>query len=153
MKKRKTARDSALTMLERCDRTEKEMRQKLKEREYTPDEIDETVEFLKEYRYINDAEYAGRYIRVYSSKKSIRQIHYNLEQKGISRDLMEAAFGENLVNEEAQVRHYLTKKGYQPGERMEPNQYRRLTGALCRKGFSYDVIRRVTDQMCQDELS
>ena len=45
----KTVRDCALTLLEYCDRTEQEMRRKLKEREYTPEEIEKTIVFLKEY--------------------------------------------------------------------------------------------------------
>lgn len=151
MKQRKSARECALTMLERYDRTEMEMRKKLKEREYTPEEIEETISFLKEYRYVNDAEYADRYIRVCSLKKSIRQIRCDLERKGVAKELIAERLGENQVDEEEQVRRLLIKKGYRPGERMDPDQYRKLMGSLCRKGFSFEVIRRVTDRMCEEE--
>lgn len=151
MKQRKSARECALTILERYDRTEMEMRKKLKEKEYTPEEIEETIGFLKEYRYVNDAEYADRYIRVCSLKKSIRQIRCDLERKGVAKELIAERLGENHVDEEEQVRRLLIKKGYRPGERMEPDQYRKLMGALCRKGFSFEVIRRVTGQMCEEE--
>lgn len=151
MKQRKSARECALTILERYDRTEMEMRKKLKEKEYTPEEIEETIGFLKEYRYVNDAEYADRYIRVCSLKKSIRQIRCDLERKGVAKELIAERLGENHVDEEEQVRRLLIKKGYRPGERMEPDQYRKLMGALCRKGFSFEVIRRVTGQMCEKE--
>lgn len=151
MKQRKSARECALTILERYDRTEMEMRKKLKEKEYTPEEIEETIGFLKEYRYVNDAEYADRYIRVCSLKKSIRQIRCDLERKGVAKELIAERLGENHVDEEEQVRSLLIKKGYRPGERMEPDQYRKLMGALCRKGFSFEVIRRVTGQMCEEE--
>lgn len=151
MRKRKSARDCALSILERSDRTEKEMRQKLKEREYTPEEIDETILFLKEYRYIDDAEYADRYIRVYSSRKSARQIFCSLERKGIAKDLIESALSEHPAEEEEQVRRFLLKKGYEPGVRMEPDQYRKLTASLCRRGFSYETIRRVTDRMREED--
>lgn len=151
MKQKKSARECALTILERFDRTEMEIRKKLKEREYTPEEIEETVRFLKEYRYVNDAAYAEKYIRVYSAKKSIRQIRCDLERKGVAKELVAESLGENPVDEEEQVRRLLIKKGYQPGEWMEPDQYRKMMGALCRKGFSYDVIRRVTERMCGEE--
>lgn len=151
MKQRKSARECALSILERYDRTEMEMRKKLKEKEYTPEEIEETLGFLKEYRYVNDAEYADRYIRVCSLKKSIRQIRCDLERKGVAKELIAERLGENHVDEEEQVRRLLIKKGYRPGERMEPDQYRKLMGALCRKGFSFEVIRRVTGQMCEEE--
>lgn len=151
MKQRKSARECALSILERYDRTEMEMRKKLKEKEYTPEEIEETLGFLKEYRYVNDAEYADRYIRVCSLKKSIRQIRCDLERKGVAKEVIDEKLGENQVDEEEQVRRLLMKKGYRPGERMEPDQYRKLMGALCRKGFSFAVIRRVTDRMCEEE--
>lgn len=151
MRERRTARECALGLVECCDRTEKEIRQKLKDREYVPDEIDEAVVFLKEYHYVDDAEYARRYIHICSSKKSMRQIRAALERKGVDRNLIAEGLEEEPVDEEAQVRRLLLKKGYQPGQRMEADCYRKLTGALCRKGFSYDTIRRVTDQMCEEE--
>ena len=46
----RTVRECALALLEFRDRTERELRQKLKEREYSAGEIEETVLFLKEYR-------------------------------------------------------------------------------------------------------
>lgn len=51
----RTVRECALALLEFRDRTERELRRKLKEREYSTEEIDETVLFLKEYRYLDDA--------------------------------------------------------------------------------------------------
>ncbi|MDO5406391.1 MAG: regulatory protein RecX [Eubacteriales bacterium] len=147
---RKPARECALSLLERSDRTEREMRQKLKDREYSPEEIDGTLDFLKEYRYIDDGEYARKYVRIYSSRKSIRQIRCGLEQKGVARELIDGALGETAVDEETQIRAYLLKKGYRPGERMESAAFRKLTGALSRRGFSFDAIRRVTNQMCEE---
>lgn len=152
MKKHKTAKECALFLLEYRDRTEKEMRQKLKEREYTQEEIDQVLVFLKEYRFINDAEYTRRYIRVNSTKKSTRQIRVELEKKGIGKELLSLCLEEAPVDEEEQIRKLLVKKGYVPGEKMEPDAYRKVMGALCRKGFDYDTIRRVTARMCQEDL-
>ena len=53
----RTVRECALALLEFRDRTERELRRKLKEREYSTEEIDETVLFLKEYRYLDDEAY------------------------------------------------------------------------------------------------
>lgn len=138
-------------LLEYHDRTEKEMRQKLKEREYGQEEIDQVLTFLKEYGYINDAEYTKRYLRVYSKKKSARQITADLQKKGIEKDIITLCLEESPVDEEEQIYKLLVKKGYTPGEKMEPDAYRKLMGILCRKGFSYENIRRVTAQMCEEE--
>lgn len=145
MRERKSARECALFLLEYRDRTEQEMRGKLTEREYLPEEIDEAIHFLKEYRYIDDAEYAKRYIRVYSARKSARQLRGELERRGISRELIALALAEEPVDEEEQLRLLLQKKGYLPGQRMEPAAYRKLMAALARKGYSYELIRKLTD--------
>lgn len=144
MRERKSARECALFLLEYRDRTEQEMRGKLTEREYLPEEIDEVIHFLKEYRYIDDAEYAKRYIRVYSARKSSRQLRGELERKGVDRELIALALEEEPVDEEEQLQLLLQKKGYQPGQRMEPAAYRKLMAALARKGYSYELIRKLT---------
>lgn len=147
----RSAREAALAILERSDRTEKEVRQKLHDKGYEPEEIEEAVSFLKEYRYVNDAEYARKYTRVVSSRKSVRQICCDLERKGVDRDLIDDALDEIKVDEEAQIRAYLLKKGHQPGERMEAAAWRKLAGALGRKGFSYEAIRHATGRMREEE--
>ena len=146
----KTARECALALLEFRDRTERELRQKLKEREYGPEEIEETVLFLNEYRYLDDEAYAGRYIRSCASRKSRRQIRADLERKGVSREVIDLSFQEEAVDEESQIEKLLLKKGYEPGKRMEPADYWRLMGTLGRRGFSSEAIRRVTDRMSED---
>lgn len=151
MRKQKSARECALTMLERCDRTEQEMRQKLKEKQYQPEEIDPVIDFLKEYRYIDDRAYTERYICANASRKSRRRLRYDLERKGICPELIESGLEETPVEEEEQIRRFLTKKGWQPGVRMEMDQYRKVTAALNRKGFSYETILRVVHAPAEEE--
>lgn len=146
----RSVRDCALSILERADRTEQELRRKLKERGYEPQEIDETADFLKEYGYIDDTAYAGRYARTYSSRKSIRQIRFDLEKKGVDRDAIDAVLEDTEVDEAAQIRAFLLKKGCRPGERIDTAVCRKLTGALSRKGFSYEAIRSVMVRMCDE---
>ncbi len=147
----RTVRECALALLEFRDRTEQELIRKLRERGYNPDEIEETVLFLKEYRYLDDEAYAGRYIRSCAARKSRRQIRADLERKGISREVIDLQLQEKDVDEDSQIRKFLEKKGYEPGKRMESAEYRRLMGALGRRGFSGEAIRRVTQQMREEQ--
>lgn len=126
------------------------MRKKLKDREYQPEEIEETMAFLEEYHYIDDREYVRKYIRTYSSHKSIRRICAELEQKGVDRELIHAGIQDLPVDEETQIIKWLRKKGYEPGEPLEWAQYRRLTAALGRRGYSFDIIRKATEQMYEE---
>lgn len=150
MREKKSAREYCLSMLERFDRTEHQIRSKLKEKEYSAEEIEEVLSFLKEYRFINDAEYARKYIRVYSAKKSIRKLRYDLERKGIDKELIADALEDQPVDEEEQVIGLLKKKGYQPGEWMEPAAFQKLAASLARKGYSYQVIRKAMSRGPED---
>lgn len=149
-RKPKPVRDCALSLLERSDKTAWEMRKKLGEREYQPEEIEETMAFLEEYHYVDDREYVRKYIRTYSSRKSIRRIRAELEQKGVDGELINAGILDLPVDEEAQIVQWLRKKGYEPGEPIEWAQYRRLTAALGRRGYSYEMIRRAAEQMYEE---
>ena len=146
----RTVRECALALLEFRDRTEWELRQKLKEREYSAEEIDETVLFLKEYRYLDDEAYVGRYIRSCAARKSRRQIRADLEHKGVSREIIDLQLQEKTVDEDSQIRKLLQKKGYVPGKRLEPTEYRRIMGALGRRGFSGEGIRKAMESMREE---
>lgn len=143
----KSARDCALSLLEYRDRTEWELSGKLAEQGYEPEEIQETLTFLKKYHYVDDAEYTRRYISAASSRKSIRRIRQELIQKGVDREILDAGFEEAEIDEEALIRSCLRKKGYQPGQRMEEGAYRKMMASLSRKGFSFDGIRRAMEGM------
>ena len=146
----RTVRECALALLEFRDRTERELRQKLKEREYSAEEINETVLFLKEYRYLDDEAYADRYIRSCAVRKSRRQIRADLERKGVSREIIDLQLQEKTVDEDSQIRKLLQKKGYVPGKRLEPAEYRRIMGALGRRGFSGEAIRKAMESMREE---
>ena len=143
----RSARDQALSFLEYADRTEEELSRKLKERGYSPAEIQDALSFLLEYHYLDDRAYAERYVRARAGRKSRRQIRAELEQKGIAGELIETALADGTVDEEGQIRRFLEKKGVCSGEETDPRQFRRVTAALARKGFSYDKIRSVIGQM------
>ena len=55
-------KNAALKIIERSYKTEKEVRDKLREKEYTDSQIEKSIEFLKEYNFVNDDSYAKAYI-------------------------------------------------------------------------------------------
>lgn len=142
----KTARECALSLLEYRDRTTQEMRWKLAERGYEPDQIEEAVGFLTDYRYLDDAEYARRYIRSAAARKSIRQLRQELSERGVDREILDVCLEEAELDEEAVIRAFLNKKGYETGVPSDPETRRKLTASLGRRGFSFDAIRRVMEE-------
>ena len=138
----KRARERCLYLLKAKDRTEQEIRRKLKEGFYPPEAVESAVEFLKEYRFVDDEKYCRGYIRDYGGKKSRTQLEFELGNRGIPREMAACFLEENPVDEESQILRYLRKKGYEK-EATPPKEKAKMASALARKGFSFDEIYRV----------
>lgn len=146
----KRARERAINILKNSDKTELELRRKLKDGYYPEEAIDAAVKLLMDYRYVDDENYAERYVETQGNKKSKRQLSFDLERKGIGRDTIERLLEENPVDEDAQIRKFLQKKHYESGK-MESKEVAKLTAALGRKGFSFEAIRRVMSEDFDNE--
>lgn len=137
----KRGRERALYLLKYSDRTEQELRRKLSEGFYPPGVIDQVLDFLKEYHYIDDENYGRRYVETYSNRKSRRQLQSDLQQKGLSRELITELLDDFPIDEESQIRVFLQKKHFDRAS-ATPKERAKLTAALGRKGFSFESIRK-----------
>lgn len=138
------AKRRALHILERCDRTEKELREKL-ERSYEPEAVDEAVAYVKSFRYLDDMRYAVNYLSCRGQEKSRRQLEQELlYRKGISRDILEKACLEvEPQDEREQIRRWMEKKRIHP-ETADQAELRRFYSFLMRRGFrSEDILREI----------
>lgn len=137
------ARKYALKLLDRHIYTESSLIRKLKDREYDEYTITTTTTFLKEYGYINDAEYARHYMTsaMQTGKSGIRKIKYDLAGKGISKEIIEEIAtefeDENADSEPEQVIKLLDKK--LKGDFSFPNLMKAKRYAFSR-GFSAEAI-------------
>ena len=139
------ARNKGLYYLQFSGKTENEMRKKLAEQGFSPASVEDAVLFLKHYRYLDDEDYARRYVEKNDHKKSIRQMKFDLRQKGIGDDLVEMVFEDMEVDESAQILGLLRKKNYDP-EDPDPAKRQKIYAFLARKGFSYDAINSAMKQ-------
>lgn len=142
----KRARERVLYLLKSSDKTEQELRRKLKEGFYPQEVIDYAIHFLKEHRFINDQEYAKRYVEFNSRKKSERQIEFELKRKGLDKEIIGDILKEQPVDEAAIVRDYIRKKRLNP-EQMDAREKSKVMASLGRKGFSYESVSRVLGEI------
>ena len=140
----KRAKLRALHLLNDMDRTEAQLRTKLKQGLYTEDIIEQTIEYVKSFGYIGDASYARRYIQSRQKNKSKKEIYMELCKKGVAKEEIDSAMEECYENhgEEEAIRTLLRKKKYNPEQATEAKT-QKIYGYLARKGFSYDQIRQV----------
>lgn len=138
----KRARERVLYLLKASDKTEQELVRKLKDGGYPKEAIDYAVGFVKEHRFINDEDYGKRYVEFNSSRKSEKQIQFELQRKGLDKEMIRDILKEQPVAEEAQIQAYIRKKRIDPKE-LDRKERSKVMASLGRKGFSYEAVNRV----------
>ncbi|AOT68217.1 regulatory protein RecX [Geosporobacter ferrireducens] len=137
----------ALNYLSYRSRTESEMTRYLIGKEYSEEVIRKVIERLIELNYLNDYEYARRYIEITGENKALSSdmIKIHLKQKGIPSEVIKDALNALEVDElEHCIR--LLKKKVKENEYLSDNQQRiKLKSYLFRKGFRMEVIHKAID--------
>lgn len=147
----KRAKLCAMHFLEHMDRTEHQLRKKLASLFYPDNIIDDAVDYVKRYHYIDNVRYAASYIEYRKEDKSMRQLEQELLLKGISREIFQAAADQiEFPDEERQIRKWLDKKHYS-GDQADRKETDRMYRFLLRKGYSSSAVSRVmrTPDLCE----
>lgn len=139
-----SALDYALASLSKSIKTEKEIKQKLLRKGYLLEIVDEVVLRLKELGYLNDCDYAERYLSSYSSVKGKRLMKLELRQKGVDDKIIDDA-SENIENElETAVR--IAEK-YTKSKDKDIKTMQKCYKYLLSKGFSYDDSKTASERV------
>lgn len=139
-------KERAIYIITNYSKSEKQLRDKLKKGgKYSDEIIDETIKFLKKHNFINDVDFAKRFVELHKNTYSIKVLKQKLYLKGIKKKVIDDIFeDEELeVDEEAIIKKLLLKKCpdyYEREREMEPKERQKLLAYLYRKGFSYDKI-------------
>lgn len=140
----KRAKLRALHLLNDMGRTQMQLREKLKQSDYTEDVVEEAMRYVESFGYINDAEYARSFILNRRDRKSQKELYMQLSQKGISSDVLEMVFEECYDDDSSKeaISAIMKKKKYNPDTATREETQKILT-YLTRKGFRYEDIRQV----------
>lgn len=133
----------AMHQLEKRDKTEHQLRQKLTELFYPKQLVEEAIDYVKQYHYIDDLRYAVSYMSYRREQKSVRQMEQELYQKGIPKEIIQEALEQiETPDEEQQIKNWLKKKQYDPAE-ADHKETNRIYGFLLRKGYPAAAIQKV----------
>lgn len=137
----------AIYLLNRRWRTVFELTKKLESKNYPPEDIKKTLDFLLSNNLLNDERFALSWIRTrLSLRPSGRSlINIELKRKGLSQDIIEKAwqkYSEEQDFSEIDIaldaaRHKLRSYQKLPSEIFT----RRMMTFLIRRGFSYGIIK------------
>lgn len=123
-----------------------EMRRRLLEKDWTNAEIVETVlEKLKEYNYLNDAQYAENLAayNIRQKPQGKRKLQLKLAQKRIDKDTAKDAL-EKIFEETPEadlLDQALEKRLRIKGIPQDRDETKKLFDYLLRQGFSFDLVR------------
>ena len=126
--------------------TEKKLRQKLKDRNFSDDTINIVVLRLKEYGYIDDVVYAEMFVNEVKQKYGTYKIRQKLFERGVPIEVIEEALTE-LDNLDTAVSHLKTKLRCKP---VQSEDVPKLLRFLAQKGFSYDDAKQALSKYMED---
>lgn len=143
----KKAKDAAYRFLSYRQRSKKEIVDKLKEKKFSDKIIEEVIEGLEGYNYINDTDFAFNWAegRVRSRHIGPMILRSELLKKGISKDIVDKTIKEiyNKHNERSLAIDALNAKAKILKDIPEEKKKRRLYGFLAQRGFSYEIINEI----------
>jgi regulatory protein len=132
--------DCAAAILAHGLRTRAELSRKLKERDIEEAAIEAALDKLASYGYVDDAAYAAEYVRGIMEAGSLGRmaVEYKLKEKGIAKAAVAEAMSEYTEEEEREIAKKQLSRLARGGDMRE--QRKRISAALIRHGFAYDVI-------------
>ena len=142
------------------DRTEADVRNKLRDGGYPEEAVDDAIEYLRSFKYIDDMRYAGEYIRCKSTSMSRKQIISKLSQKGVDKSVIEEAFAgydeeagpDNEGTELGLIRKLIMKRCPGGVADLDYNGKQKLYAYLYSKGFSVSDIETVVIKLMSDDF-
>ena len=134
---------AALAFLGYRPRTEREVRDRLRERGFAPETIEAVVARLHGWRYLDDAGFARSWVerRVEHHPRGRRLLEQELWRKGIDRELARDTLDESDLDEIAAATELARKRAAAYAGDDPATARRRLGSYLQRRGFAYDAVR------------
>lgn len=136
----------ALYLLKNHSQTRFQLQEKLKRKQYSPEEIIETMKRLEELKLIDDKCYAENYIhdKVTFARRGRFRIAGELLQKGVDKTIIDKATQSITEEQELEAAKSLLSGRQRTWSNLdERKKYIRAVSLLQRHGFSGKIIKTV----------
>ncbi|MFB0959406.1 MAG: regulatory protein RecX [Clostridiaceae bacterium] len=139
------AREAGLHLLDVRMRTRKEVRDKLKEKDFSDRAIEATLESLASYGFLDDEKFAQAYLKERIRQRGSRAIEQELFQKGVDREIAQDLLEDMSDAEESHALAACRKKVLSLKNRgLEENKIReKVYRFLLSRGYDYNLIKKV----------
>jgi len=145
---KQTALDKALTHISVSMKTERQVRDYLKNKGYLEDVCDFVLEKMRGYALVDDLQYAQRYAESAGKKKGARLIAAELKRKGVSDESIREAVSQMEDGTDSAKR---VLERYLRGKEINRDTLRKAYGHLISKGFDYDTVQSVLRALGEED--
>ena len=143
------ATTAALALLARRPRSRREVADRLKQKGYGAGAIEAALEKLAGWRYVDDAQFARFWVenREAHKPRGKRLLEQELRFKGVDRELVRETIAAAELDEAAAATE-LARAKLRSYAGLDPAVARRRLGSfLARRGYGFDVVKPVLDQV------
>ncbi len=144
------ARKKAMDLLLYRDRSEQELRERLAKAGFAEAEREDALDYVRKFHYLDDERFAFHYIYGRISHTSKRKLFAELRQKGVAGEIVQKAWEKCIEEQEVDERSLLKEtilKKVEKNTEIDEKKMRSLMGYLGRRGFSYEDIRSVLEEI------
>ncbi len=137
----RTAKKAALDLLSQCEYGRYELQQKLLNKGFGLNDIDEAIEFCREHHYLDDLRYAKDQIKLHVEKgHGERRIRQNLHVKHVRSEVVDQALAEDPQNW-FELAKLSVNKHFGESSTSESHEYSNQVRFLQYRGFSSEQIQ------------
>ncbi len=137
------AKKRALHLLEKQDRTRKNLKEKLLEGGYPETIAELAVLYVESYHYIDDERYARNYIAYHKHAKSKRRLTDDLRRRGIADTLIEEVLQDEYDFDEEELAKALLKKRHYDPIAADKRERERNFRFLVSRGFDCSLVSQL----------
>ncbi|HIG53635.1 MAG TPA: regulatory protein RecX [Candidatus Latescibacteria bacterium] len=147
------AKDAAYNYLSYRARSVKEVRDKLAQKEFAEETIEQAVNDLQRQKLLNDREFARRFVEARLGRANgSRKLAQELRRKGIETEIIDEVLGEFAATLDSEERAIglLGKQAWRYRGLERDKAKRRMLGFLARRGYDAQMARSAVDKVWQE---
>ncbi len=147
------AKDAAYNYLSYRAQSVKEVRDKLAQKEFAEETIEQVVDDLQRQKLLNDREFARRFVEARLGRANgSRKLAQELRRKGIETEIIDEVLGEFAATLDSEERAIglLGKQAWRYRGLERDKAKRRMLGFLARRGYDAQMARSAVDKVWQE---
>lgn len=141
--------EDALKILARKRASSEEIRKRLTEKGFNREEIEKTITYLNDSRYLNDEEMLIDYIKLLMEKRlyGSERVVTLLSRRGFAPERIREKISE-IYTEEVLVKmaHQFLKKKFAIVDRSDKRLKEKVIRSLLYRGFNWEIIERILNK-------